>query len=57
MHNNSMELEDVETHNLLNDMIRLLQDGKELAHRQEAQAAVKELQKVCKYKIICIVDW
>ncbi|XP_060589027.1 uncharacterized protein CXorf38-like [Ruditapes philippinarum] len=43
-HSSSMELEESEANTYLNDMIAVLQDGKELLQRSDAQIAVKKLQ-------------
>ncbi|XP_060561816.1 uncharacterized protein LOC132721516 [Ruditapes philippinarum] len=43
-HSSSMELEESEANTYLDDMIAVLQDGKELLHRSDAQIAVKKLQ-------------
>ncbi|XP_060557558.1 uncharacterized protein LOC132717964 [Ruditapes philippinarum] len=43
-HSSSMELEESEANTYLDDMIAVLQDGKELLHRSDAQIAVMKLQ-------------
>jgi hypothetical protein len=41
-----MELEAVDANSYIDEMIAVLQDGKELVYRPEAQQAVKKLQSV-----------
>jgi hypothetical protein len=41
-----MELEETAANSYIEDMIAVLQDGKELIHHQAAQRAVKKLQDV-----------
>jgi hypothetical protein len=41
-----MELEESEANTYLDDMIAVLQDGKELLQRSDTQIAVKKLQDV-----------
>jgi hypothetical protein len=41
-----MELAESEANNFIDDMIAVLQDGKELLQRSDAQIAVKKLQDV-----------
>ncbi|XP_060587132.1 uncharacterized protein LOC132742684 isoform X2 [Ruditapes philippinarum] len=43
-HSSSMELEESDANAYLDDMIAVLQDNKELAHREDAQQAVRKLQ-------------
>ncbi|XP_060585902.1 uncharacterized protein LOC132741690, partial [Ruditapes philippinarum] len=43
-HSSSMELDESEANTYLDDMIAVLQDGKELLQRSDAQIAVKKLQ-------------
>ncbi|XP_060607201.1 uncharacterized protein LOC132759454 [Ruditapes philippinarum] len=43
-HSSSMELEESEANTYLDDMIAVLQDGKELLQRSDSQIAVKKLQ-------------
>jgi hypothetical protein len=45
-----MELEESNANAYLDDMIAVLQDNKELAHREDAQQAVRKLQDVRVYK-------
>ncbi|XP_053381389.1 uncharacterized protein LOC123556510 isoform X2 [Mercenaria mercenaria] len=42
-HSHSMELEDTEVNNYIDDMIELLEDEHEIKHRQESKDAVKNL--------------
>jgi hypothetical protein len=48
-----MELEESEANTYLDDMIAVLQDGKELLHRSDAQIAVKKLQDVSVNNELC----
>ena len=41
-----MELEESESNQYIDDMISILQDGKELVNNPDAQEAVKKLQAV-----------
>jgi hypothetical protein len=41
-----MELEETEANSYIDDMLSVLQDGKELIHHQAAQRAVGKLQDV-----------
>jgi hypothetical protein len=45
-----MELEESKANCYIDDMIAVLQDGKELVHRQDAQQAVGKLQDVSVHK-------
>ncbi|XP_060573238.1 uncharacterized protein LOC132731129 [Ruditapes philippinarum] len=52
-HSSSMELEESEANSYIDDMIAVLQDGKELLHRSDAQIAVKKLQDVSVNNELC----
>ncbi|XP_053381336.1 uncharacterized protein LOC128549107 [Mercenaria mercenaria] len=45
---NSMELDDTEVNSYIDDMTELLEDEKEIKHREESKMAVKKLQKLKK---------
>ncbi|XP_053405051.1 uncharacterized protein LOC123522859 [Mercenaria mercenaria] len=45
-HSSSMELEEADANTYIDDMIAVLQDGKELIHRKDAQDAVKKLEEL-----------
>jgi hypothetical protein len=49
-----MELEESKANCYIDDMIAVLQDGKELVHRQDAQQAVWKLQDVSVYNKLII---
>ncbi|XP_060572171.1 uncharacterized protein LOC132730295 isoform X2 [Ruditapes philippinarum] len=51
-----MELEESEANTYLDDMIAVLQDGKELLHRSDAQIAVKKLQDLKKKDFIITTE-
>ncbi|XP_060567682.1 uncharacterized protein LOC132726380 [Ruditapes philippinarum] len=51
-HSSSMELEESEANSYIDDMIVVLQDGKELLQRSDAQIAVKKLQDLKKKDFI-----
>ncbi|XP_060575488.1 uncharacterized protein LOC132732965 [Ruditapes philippinarum] len=51
-HSSNMELEESEANTYLDDMIAVLQDGKELLQRSDAQIAVKKLQDLKKKDFI-----
>ncbi|XP_060566464.1 uncharacterized protein LOC132725378 isoform X2 [Ruditapes philippinarum] len=55
-HSSSMELEESEANTYLDDMIAVLQDGKELLHRSDAQIAVKKLQDLKKKDFIITTE-
>ncbi|XP_060575296.1 uncharacterized protein CXorf38 homolog [Ruditapes philippinarum] len=55
-HSSSMELEESEANTYLDDMIAVLQDGKELLHRSDAQIAVKKLQDLKKKDYIITTE-
>ncbi|XP_060573591.1 uncharacterized protein LOC132731427 [Ruditapes philippinarum] len=48
LHSTSMELEESKANTYIEDMIAVLQDGKEIVHRQDAQQAVLKLQELKK---------
>ncbi|XP_053389907.1 uncharacterized protein LOC128552861 [Mercenaria mercenaria] len=43
VHSNTMELEDAEVNSYIDDMIELLEDEKEIKHRQESKDAIRNL--------------
>ncbi|XP_045156234.2 uncharacterized protein LOC123522836 [Mercenaria mercenaria] len=45
-HSSTMELEETEANSYIDDMIAVLQDGKELNNRQDAKDAVKKLEEL-----------
>ena len=45
-HSSSMELEETEANSYIDDMVIVLQDGKELVNHPDAQQAVKNLLEV-----------
>ncbi|XP_053405440.1 uncharacterized protein LOC123522960 isoform X2 [Mercenaria mercenaria] len=47
-HSSTMELEETEANSYIDDMIAVLQDGKELNNRQDAKDAVKKLEEEMK---------
>ncbi|XP_060574209.1 uncharacterized protein CXorf38-like [Ruditapes philippinarum] len=51
-HSSSMELEESEANSYIDDMIAVLQDGKELLQQPDAQIAVKKLQDLKKKDFI-----
>jgi hypothetical protein len=51
-----MELEESEANTYLDDMIAVLQDGKELLQRSDSQIAVKKLQDVSANNVLCQFD-
>ncbi|XP_060580016.1 uncharacterized protein LOC132736818 [Ruditapes philippinarum] len=55
-HSSSMELEESKANCYIDDMIAVLQDGKELLHRQDAQQAVVKLQDLKKKKFIITTE-
>ncbi|XP_060582300.1 uncharacterized protein LOC132738723 [Ruditapes philippinarum] len=55
-HSSSMELEESEANTYLDDMIAVLQDGKELLQRSDAQIAVKKLQDLKKKDFIMTTE-
>ncbi|XP_060578263.1 uncharacterized protein LOC132735339 [Ruditapes philippinarum] len=57
-HSSNMELEESKANCYIDDMIAVLQDGKDLLHRQDAQQAVRKLQDLKKKDfIITTVDF
>ncbi|XP_045202914.2 uncharacterized protein LOC123556346 [Mercenaria mercenaria] len=55
LHSGSMELDDAKVDGYIDDMVALLQDGKELSSKPESINAVKQLLKL-KEKNFCITD-
>ncbi|XP_060560071.1 uncharacterized protein LOC132720100 [Ruditapes philippinarum] len=55
-HSSSMELEESKANCYIDDMIAVLQDGKELVHRQDAQQAVGKLQDLKKKEFIITTE-
>ncbi|XP_045216963.2 uncharacterized protein LOC123566709 [Mercenaria mercenaria] len=51
-HSSTMELEEEDANTYINDMIAVLQDGKELINLKDAQEAVKKLDKLKKDDLI-----
>ncbi|XP_053372845.1 uncharacterized protein LOC128546391 [Mercenaria mercenaria] len=51
-HSNSMEMEDIEVDEHIDNMIAVLEDGKELLHRQESQDAVIKLKELKNSSIV-----
>ncbi|XP_060588327.1 uncharacterized protein LOC132743781 [Ruditapes philippinarum] len=55
-HSSSMELEESKANCYIDDMIAVLQDGKELIHQQDAQQAVGKLQDLKKKEFIITTE-
>ncbi|XP_060568194.1 uncharacterized protein CXorf38 homolog, partial [Ruditapes philippinarum] len=55
-HSSSMELEESEANSYIDDMIAVLQDGKELLQQPDAQIAVKKLQDLKKKDFIVTTE-
>ncbi|XP_060594881.1 uncharacterized protein CXorf38-like [Ruditapes philippinarum] len=55
-HSSSLELEESEANSYIDDMIGVLQDGKELLQRSDAQIAVKKLQDLKKKDFIITTE-
>ncbi|XP_060561469.1 uncharacterized protein LOC132721222 [Ruditapes philippinarum] len=55
-HSSNMELEESKANCYIDDMIAVLQDGKELVHRQDAQQAVVKLQDLKKKNFIITTE-
>ncbi|XP_060551837.1 uncharacterized protein LOC132713318 isoform X3 [Ruditapes philippinarum] len=55
-HSSNMELEESKANCYIDDMIAVLQDGKELLHRQDAQQAVVKLQDLKKKEFIITTE-
>ncbi|XP_053408752.1 uncharacterized protein LOC123561885 isoform X1 [Mercenaria mercenaria] len=51
-HSNSMEMEDIEVDEYIDNMIAVLEDGKELINRQESQDAVIKLKELKNSSIV-----